>query len=112
MAFVMKRFQMTERRACKLVGLDRSSYRYMPRPDRNAALRQELINLALRKPWYGYRQLHALLIRRGFQVSAQRLYRLYKTEGLMCRRRRRNARPARRRFLFPGNTEQTTFWSR
>jgi len=80
---------MTERRACKLVALDRSSYRYEPRPDRNAALRQELISLARQKPRYGYRRLHALLIRRGFPVSAQRLYRLYRAEGLMVRRLKR-----------------------
>jgi len=85
----MEQFQMTERRACKLVALDRSSYRYEPRPDRNAALRQELISLARQKPRYGYRRLHALLIRRGFPVSAQRLYRLYRAEGLMVRRLKR-----------------------
>ncbi len=89
MAFAMEQFQMTERRACKLVALDRSSYRYEPRPDRNAALRQELVSLARQKPRYGYRRLHALLIRRGFPVSAQRLYRLYRTEGLMVRRLKR-----------------------
>jgi len=88
-AFAMEQFQMTERRACKLVALDRSSYRYEPRPDRNAALRQELISLARQKPRYGYRRLHALLIRRGFPVSAQRLYRLYRAEGLMVRRLKR-----------------------
>jgi putative transposase len=88
-AFAMEQFQMTERRACKLVALDRSSYRYEPRPDRNAALRQELVSLARQKPRYGYRRLHALLIRRGFPVSAQRLYRLYRTEGLMVRRLKR-----------------------
>ena len=38
-----EQFQVSERRACKLVGLDRSSYRYEPRPDHNAELRQELV---------------------------------------------------------------------
>jgi len=62
--FAIEQFSMTERRACKLVGLDRSSYRYDPRSDHNAALRQELVNLARQKPRYGYRRLHALLTRR------------------------------------------------
>ena len=37
-AFACEQFQVSERRACKLMGLDRSSYRYEPRPDHNAAL--------------------------------------------------------------------------
>jgi putative transposase len=80
-AFAVEHFAMTERRACKLVGVDRSSYRYEPRRDHNAELRQELVSVARQKPRYGYRRLHALLSRRGFAVSAQRVYRLYKAEG-------------------------------
>jgi putative transposase len=82
-AFAMEQFQMTERRACKLVEMDRSSYRYEPRPDHNAELRQELVNLARQKPRYGYRRLHALLSRRGYAVSPQRVYRVYRAENLM-----------------------------
>jgi putative transposase len=88
-AFAIEQFSLTERRACKLVGLDRSSYRYERRSDHNQELRQELVNLARQKPRYGYRRLHALLTRRGFPVSAQRVYRLYRTEGLMVRRLKR-----------------------
>jgi putative transposase len=88
-AFAVEQFPMTERRACKLVGVDRSSYRYERRPDHNGELRQELVSVARQKPRYGYRRLHALLSRRGFAVSAQRIYRLYKAEGLMVRRLRR-----------------------
>ena len=39
-AFAVEQFRMSERRACKLVGVDRSSYRYEPRPDHNAELRE------------------------------------------------------------------------
>jgi putative transposase len=88
-AFACEQFHLSERRACKLVELDRSSYRYAPRPDHNAALREELVNLARQKPRYGYRRLHALIERRGFPVSAQRVYRLYRAEGLMVRRLKR-----------------------
>ena len=88
-AFAGAQFGLSERRACKLLELDRSSYRYEPRPDRNGELRQELVNLARQKPRYGYRRLHALMERRGFRASAQRVYRLYRAEGLMVRRLRR-----------------------
>ena len=44
--FAREQLGVSERRACKLIALDRSSYRYEPRSDHNAALRQELVNLA------------------------------------------------------------------
>jgi putative transposase len=69
--------------------MERSSYRYEPRPDRNIALREELVKLARQKPRYGYRRLHALLSRRGHEVNVKRVYRLYVEEGLAVRRRKR-----------------------
>ena len=80
---------MSERTACKLLGVERSSYRYEPRPERNAALREDLVKLARQKPRYGYRRLHALLSRRGHEVNVKRVYRLYVEEGLTVRRRKR-----------------------
>jgi putative transposase len=57
-----------------LLGVERSSYRYEPRPDRNIELREELVKLARQKPRYGYRRLHALLERRGHEVNVKRVY--------------------------------------
>jgi putative transposase len=93
--FAIQQFGMSERQACKLVNLDRSSYRYEPAPDHNAQLREELVSLAKQKPRYGYRRLHALLTRRGHHSSPQRLYRVYKSEGLAVRRLKRTAHSAR-----------------
>jgi putative transposase len=69
-AFVSEQFRLSERTACKLLGVERSSYRYDPRPDRNAELRDALVQLARQKPRYGYRRLHALLCRRGHEAGA------------------------------------------
>jgi putative transposase len=88
-AFVSAAFHLSERRACKLLGVDRASYRYEPRPDRNAELREELLKLARQKPRFGYRRLHAVLERRGQAVNVKRVYRLYREEGLAVRRRKR-----------------------
>ena len=88
-AFACEQFQVSERRACKLLGMDRGSYRYEPRPDRNVQLREDLVTLARQKPRYGYRRLHALLVRRDQPVSVMRIYRLYRTEGLAVRRLKR-----------------------
>lgn len=48
MAFVQTEHGLSERRACKLLEVDRSSYVYEPRPDRNIELREELLKLARR----------------------------------------------------------------
>lgn len=77
---LMKEFNYSERAAYKLLNVDRSSYRYEPKPDRNEKLRQELIEIARQKPRYGYRRLHVLLERRGWTVNHKRLYRLYRKE--------------------------------
>jgi hypothetical protein len=50
-AFTRERLQVIERRACKLMGMDRVSYRYKPRPNRNAELREAIV-LARQKPRY------------------------------------------------------------
>lgn len=87
---------LSQRHACKLLGVDRTSYRYEPQPERNAELRQKLIELAKQKPRYGYRRLLALLQRRGCVVNHKRVERLYQQEHLAVRRlrRKRLVRPA------------------
>ncbi len=88
-AFTREQFHVSERRACKLMDVDRSTYRYEPRSDHNAALREALITLARQKPRYGYRRLHVVLGKRGHSASLMRIYRLYRAEGLGVRRLRR-----------------------
>ena len=71
---MMSEYRYTERKACKLMSIDRSTYRYQPRPDHNAELRSKLLALARQKPRYGYRRLAALLERGGSKASPQRVY--------------------------------------
>ena len=101
---------LSERRACKLLEMERSSYRYDPRPDRNTELRESLVTLAGQKPRYGYRRLHALLSRRGQEVNVKRIYRLYVEEGLMVRRRKRK-RLVRERAAEPRLTRANQEWA-
>ena len=96
---------LSERRACRLLGLDRSSYRYIAVPDWNAELRAKLVELARQKPRFGYRRLHVFLDWGGFAVNVKRVYRLYRQEGLAVRRQRRKrlvrSLPAPPRLLRP-----------
>lgn len=83
-ALVSTEVGQSQRTACKLLGVDRSSYRYKPRLDLNA----ELMMLARQGSRLGYRRLHALLERRGRAVNVKRVYRLYAEVGLAVRPRR------------------------
>ena len=92
-AFVMTEFRSSERQACRLLDLDRSSYRYEARPDRNIELREQLIRLARQKPQYGYRRLWALLSKRGHRVNVKRVYRRYRQAHLAVGRLKRKPPP-------------------
>ncbi len=88
----MERHGLSQRHACKLVGLDRSSMRYRcKRPD-DSALRQRLRELAAERRRFGYRRLGWMLTREGHAMNHKRLYRLYHEEKLMVRRRGRRKR--------------------
>ena len=86
-AFTMEKFAVSERRACELNDLDRSSYRYEPRQDRDTELRDKLTELARQKPRFGYRRLGVLLEKKGAAVNHKRLFRVYQEAGLGVRRR-------------------------
>ena len=64
-----QRFAMSERRACTLVALARSSCRYQSQTADSGALRERLRVLAPARPRLGYRRLHVLLRREGFRVN-------------------------------------------
>ncbi len=80
-------FGLSERRACTLIGADRSTIRYRScRPD-DAVLRGRLRELARERRRFGYRRLFVLLRREGETAGLNRVYRLYREEGLSVRKR-------------------------
>lgn len=81
-------FRRSQRKACELTGLWRSSGRYRSRLSRHEELRQKLRELAFRRPRFGYRRLLVFVRRAGYRVNHKRLFRLYRTEGLGLPRKR------------------------
>jgi putative transposase len=80
-------FGLSERRACSLIAADRTTIRYRScRPD-DAALRGRLRELAHKRRHFGYRRLFVLLRREGETAGLNRIYRLYREEGLSVRKR-------------------------
>jgi putative transposase len=85
-------FQVSERRACRVVGVSRSTHRYRSQAQDQTALRLRLRDLAATRVRYGYRRLHVLLKREGWRVNHKRIYRLYREEGLGIRVKRKKKR--------------------
>ena len=80
-------YAVSERRACSVLCMFRSTQRYQSVAEDRAELRIRLRDLAAVRVRYGYRRLHVLLQREGWQVNHKLVYRLYREEGLGIRRR-------------------------
>ena len=102
---------LSQRRACGLIGIGRSSYAYRPQRPRDETLRARLGELAAERPRYGYRRLHLLLRREGNAVNHKRTYRIYREDGLAVRRRRRKRIAASARRPLPVPTRVNERWS-
>jgi putative transposase len=81
-------FATSERHACELISIPRSSCRHRSRRD-DSVLRDRLIRLAQEKPRFGYRRLHILLRREGECINHKKVQRVYRAAGLCVRRIRR-----------------------
>jgi len=105
-------YQVRTRRSCEVVQLARRSYYYRSTADPQSALRIRLRDLAEARVTYGYRRLHVLLMREGWEINKKRVYRLYCEEGLGLRikrpRRRRSAVP---RVSLPEPSGPNQIWS-
>jgi len=88
-AVARSEYGLSERRACRLVGLVRGSCRYRPRRRDDGALRAKLCELAQERRRFGYRRLGDLMDRQGLHANHKRVYRVYAEEKLQVRRRRR-----------------------
>lgn len=80
-------FEVSERRACSAIEAHRATVRYRSRRPDDLVLRERLRALAHERRRFGYRRLHVLLRREGYVVNHKRIYRLYREERLLVRRR-------------------------
>lgn len=81
---------VSERRACALVGICRSTLRYETQQSSEArALQARIVELAQERRRFGYQRIHALLRREGHEVNHKRIYRLYSDAHLAVKRRKK-----------------------
>jgi putative transposase len=110
-AHLRSSFEVSERRSCAVLGVDRTSVRYRRgRPD-DAAMRIRLRELAAVRRRFGYRRLHILMRREGYVLNHKKLRRLYREERLQVRRRsgRKRALGTRAPMAIPQGPNQR--WS-
>ena len=103
--------EMSERRACKVAGCDRMTVRYRSRRPDDPRLRERLVALARERRRFGYRRLHIFLRREGFVVNHKRLFRIYREERLMVRKRGGRKRALGTRTPMPGASLPNDRWS-
>jgi putative transposase len=111
-SYVEVEYEMSERHACRLLGLGRSTHRYRARKaERDAALRTRLKELAAQRMRFGYRRLTAMLLREGMPANHKRVYRLYREEGLARRIRQRRRIRWNGAITSPAATRPNKRWS-
>jgi putative transposase len=95
---MVEQFQLSERRACRLVGLSRDSFRNPPMAsEQTQALRCRIVDIAHQRRRFGYRRVHDLLRRDFPGVNHKRVYRLYREANLAVRKRKKSKRPLNER---------------
>ena len=102
---------VSERRACAVFNIDRSTVRYISvRPD-DAHLREALKKVAAERRRFGYRRIHVMLERQGIHMNQKKLRRLYREEKLQVRKRggRKRALGTRRPMVLPNRANER--WS-
>lgn len=83
---------MSERRACRVVSMHRSTARYCLKEKDSKGLLQKVREVANKHPTYGYRRLHHRMVRLGFPISLTKFRRIYRQQKLILRRRRKPRR--------------------
>ena len=110
-AFLMESHLLSERRACVIVGLCRSSCRYQAKPKNDEAIRSRLRELAEQRRKFGAPRLHTLLRREGHLINHKRTERLYREEGLSLRLKKRRKRISHLRVVMDKAERINQHWS-
>jgi len=83
----IQEYGISQRRACKLTGVNRATARYTPDKNTDDALQRSIKEIALEKRRFGYRRIHMILKRRGEKVNHKKVFRIYQELGLKVLKR-------------------------
>jgi putative transposase len=102
---------LSERHALRIADMSAGALRYTPAPDRNTALRGEIVRLAQCYRRYGAAMIYLKLRQQGWTVNHKRVERLYAAQGLQVRRRKRKKVPVSDRQPLLRPATANTVWS-
>ncbi|WP_132081885.1 IS3 family transposase [Sinorhizobium americanum] len=102
---------LSERRACQIISADRKTVRYRSCRPPEIELRARLRELATERRRFGYRRLFVLLKRDGEPSGVNRIYRLYREEGLSVRKRKARRRAVGTRAPILVEAKANARWS-
>lgn len=109
---MVKQYDLSERRACSLVGLSRDSYRNPPKEtELNEQLSAQIVQIAHARRRFGYRRVHDMLRPQFPSVNHKRVFRLYKAADLSVRKRKKAKRPTNERVLLRLAQRANEVWS-
>ncbi|MDP7151602.1 MAG: IS3 family transposase [Paracoccaceae bacterium] len=106
----MRDHDISQRRACRLVGVDPKTVR-RERPPDNPEIRKEMKAIAANRRRFGYRRIGVMLERKGMIMNHKKLYRLYTDEKLGVKRRRGRKRARGSRTPMPEALKPGQRWS-
>lgn len=110
-AYVEKAHDVSERRACRTLGIERSLARYSFTRPPDTLLRKRLKALAAERRRFGYRRLAIFLKREGFADNLKKIHRIYKEEKLQVRRRKGRKKASGTRAPLPNPDSINQVWS-
>jgi putative transposase len=109
---LIESYRVSEKRACRVIQICRTVYRYRSIRDEQVPLRLRINEIAKVRVRYGYKRIHVLLRREGWQVNHKRVSRIYCEEGLNLRAKKpKRRRSAAQRVLQPPATCLNESWS-
>lgn len=109
---MIEQCQLSERRACRLVGLSRTGWRKPPTTDAETQeLSARIVELAYQRRRFGYRRIHDLLRAEGRHENHKRVWRLYSEAKLSVKRRKKAKRPMGERTKLSQASRPNEVWS-
>lgn len=111
---MIEQCDLSERRACRLVGLPRDSYRNPPEADADAVTKElssKIVESEHARRRFGYRRIHNMLRPHFPGVNHKKVHRLHSAANLAVRRRKNAKRPASERVPLRLVTTVNEVWN-
>lgn len=109
--YLQENHRLSQRQACSIAGISRSSYRYQEKPKNDDEIRSRLRELAQQRRRFGAPRLQSLLRREGYLINHKRTERLYREEGLSLRLKKRKKRASHLRVILDRPDRINQHWS-